>query len=94
MARLQPRGLLLLHSAGARALAEALQAAAPTFFRGALPVADGGGTAADAAWRAPFPDRGHEAALRALGPIPDGVSGPTPAQAAQLVRTAMGYFAA
>jgi tRNA(adenine34) deaminase len=44
------------------------------------------------AWRAPFPDRGYEAALRALGPIPQGVSGPGAAQAARLAQVAMGYF--
>ena len=41
----------------------------------------GGAAACDAAWRAPFPDRGYEAALRALGPIRGRVSGPTPRQA-------------
>ena len=34
-----------------------------------------------------------EAALRALGPVPQGISGPDAAQAAQLARDAMGYSA-
>jgi tRNA(adenine34) deaminase len=47
-----------------------------------------------AAWRAPFPDRGHEAALRALGPIRAQSRGPDPMQAKRLAAQAMGYFAA
>jgi len=47
------------------------------------------------AWRAPFPDRGFEAALRALGPLARS-SGPDRAQALALAgaaRAAMGYSA-
>ena len=33
-----------------------------------------------------------EAALRALGPIPSGASGPDAVQAARLAQEAMGYF--
>jgi tRNA(adenine34) deaminase len=90
--RLQPGRLVLVHSVAASALATLLTDAAPARFAAVLTSPDGGRDAA-AAWRAPFPDRGHEAALRALGPIPKRVSGPTDAQAAQLAREAMGYFA-
>lgn len=92
---LAPGPLALLHSTGATAWAAALAAAAPGRFAIVAAVPDGAGPVPDA-WRAPFPDRGYEAGLRALGPIPRGVSGPTPEQAtamAQRVREAMGYFA-
>nr|WP_232062082.1 tRNA adenosine(34) deaminase TadA [Variovorax sp. PBS-H4] len=89
--RLQPGPLALVHSAGAAPLASLLAAAAPERFPLVLIAPDAGEPAADA-WRAPFPDRGYEAALRALGPIPAGVSGPGPAQAALLAQEAMGYF--
>lgn len=90
--RLQIDQLALVHSAGGSALAALLVKAADERFAGVLLSPDG---AADAslAWRAPFPDRGFEAALRALGPIPQRCSGPTPAQAALLSQDAMGYFA-
>jgi len=93
--RLGPGPLALLHSAGAETWAASLAAAAPGRFRVVMPVPDGAGPVPEA-WRAPFPDRGYEAALRALGEIPKQVSGPTPEQATQLaraVREAMGYFA-
>jgi len=90
--RLQPGPLALVHSAGASELASLLAIAAPGRFAPTL-VAPDGGEPVDAAWRAPFPDRGFAAALRALGPIRAGVSGPSAAQAAQLARDAMGYFA-
>lgn len=90
--RLQPGPLVLVHSAGGEGLARLIVDAAPARFRGKLVAPDGGGFADDA-WRAPFSDRGYEAALRALGPIPAGVSGPTAAQAARLAQDAMGYFA-
>jgi tRNA(adenine34) deaminase len=90
--RLQPGPLALVHSAGASELASLLENAAPERFVVVLVAPEGGELVTDA-WRAPFPDRGYEAALRALGPIPQGVSGPTAAQAAELARDAMGYFA-
>lgn len=93
--QLAPGRLALLHSAGAAPWAAGLAAAAPGRFVCVLPVPDGAGPASEA-WCAPFPDRGYEAALRALGPIPKGVGGPTPEQAATLARRAreaMGYFA-
>lgn len=91
LARLQPGPLALVYSAGAAELASLLTAAAPERFVLALAAPDGGDDAA-AAWRAPFPDRGYEAALRALGPIPQDVSGPSAEQAALIAREAMGYF--
>lgn len=84
--------LVLAHSAAASVLAAHLVAALPARFAAVLVAPDGGGHMADA-WRAPFPDRGYEAALRALGPIDNAHSGPTPAQAAQLLQHAMGYLA-
>jgi tRNA(adenine34) deaminase len=90
--RLDPGPLALVHSAGAFALASLLADAAPARFPKLIPAPDGGEQATDA-WRAPFPDRGYEAGLRALGSTPKRVSGPSAAQAAQLVKDAMGYFA-
>jgi tRNA(adenine34) deaminase len=95
LAQLAPGRLALLHSDGAADWAAGLARAAPGRFSCVLPVPDGAAPASQA-WRAPFPDRGYEAALRALGPIPEGLGGPTPEQAATLaqrVREAMGYFA-
>jgi tRNA(adenine34) deaminase len=89
--RLEPGPLALVYSAGAAELATLLTQTAPERFGLALAAPDGHGDAA-AAWRAPFPDRGYEAALRALGPIPQEVSGPTPEQASLIAREAMGYF--
>ncbi|MBT2324200.1 tRNA adenosine(34) deaminase TadA [Variovorax paradoxus] len=90
--RLQPGPLALIHSAGASELASLLAGAAPGRFPLVLLAPDAREPVADA-WRAPFPDRGYEAALRALGPTPPDVSGPDTVQAARLARDAMGYFA-
>ncbi len=83
---------VVVHSAAASELAALLHAAAPGRFA-ALLVAPEGHERIKDAWRAPFPDRGYEAALRALGPVASS-SGPTVAQArtfVQQVRNAMGY---
>lgn len=90
--RAQPGPMVLVHSAAATALASLLQAAAGARFAATLVAPEGGERIKDA-WRAPFPDRGYEAALRALGPIASS-SGPTPVQARALAlqaRNAMGY---
>ncbi|MDQ0080588.1 tRNA(adenine34) deaminase [Variovorax boronicumulans] len=94
LARVQPAPatMVLAHSAAAADLAALLMAAAPERFAAALAVPEGDEHTEDA-WRAPFPDRGYEAALRALGPIATS-SGPTPVQARTFVpqaRNAMGY---
>ena len=90
--RLQPGPVLLAPADGAAPLAMLLQDAGSRRFVGVLPVPDAMDGAARAAWQAPFPDRGHAAALRALGnPTPDA-SGPSPAQARAWIETAMGYF--
>lgn len=89
---LRPGPLALLHSAAASGLAALLVAAAPDRFVVTLLAPEGSEHVADA-WRAPFPDRGYDAALRALGPIRSDASGPTAAQAEALARDAMGYFA-
>ncbi|MFH0129767.1 tRNA adenosine(34) deaminase TadA [Variovorax sp. VaC1] len=90
--RVQPGPMVLVHSAAATALASLLRAAAGARFAATLVAPEGGERIKDA-WRAPFPDRGYEAALRALGPIASS-SGPTPVQARALAlqaRNAMGY---
>lgn len=92
LAQLQPGPLALLHSTAASELAALLVAAAPDRFPLVRVAPEGGEPVADA-WRAPFPDRGYEAALRALGRARPSVSGPTAAQAAALIKDAMGYFA-
>ncbi|MDB5828551.1 MAG: deaminase [Variovorax sp.] len=95
--RLQPGPVVLVHSAAATGLAAALSNAAPHRFAGVLAAPDGGDVPTGA-WRAPFPDPGHEAALRALGrdrgdaSAVSASSGPSPSQALQLVQDAMGYF--
>ena len=89
---LQSQPVVLLHSAAATELASLLQASAASRFVAAI-VATDGGTCIKDAWRAPYPDRGYEAALRALGPIASS-SGPSAVQAlaiARLARNAMGY---
>lgn len=90
--RLDPGPLAVVHSAGASALASLLVDAAPARFPKVMHAPDEGGQAV-AAWRAPFPDRGYEAGLRALGAVPKRVSGLSVAQATQLIKNAMGYFA-
>ncbi|MGJ7536552.1 MULTISPECIES: tRNA adenosine(34) deaminase TadA [unclassified Variovorax] len=94
LAHVQPASaaMVLAHSATAADLAALLMAAAPERFAAALVVPEGHEHIEDA-WRAPFPDRGYEAALRALGPIATS-SGPTLVQArtfVPLARNAMGY---
>ena len=89
---LQLQPVVLVHSAAATELASLLQASAASRFVAAI-VATDGGTRIKDAWRAPYPDRGYEAALRALGPIASS-SGPSAVQAlaiARLARNAMGY---
>lgn len=90
--QLDARPLVLVHSAGASGLASLLVDAAPGRFAKVLCAPDEGAQAADA-WRAPFADRGYEAGLRALGAVQRRVSGPSAAQAAQIAKDAMGYFA-
>jgi tRNA(adenine34) deaminase len=65
--------------------------AAPQRFAGMLVAELSADAAADAAWRAPFPDSGFEAALRAWGAARR--SDLPPRQARALARVAMGYFA-
>ncbi|WP_432731761.1 tRNA adenosine(34) deaminase TadA [Variovorax sp. W6] len=94
LARVRPDSvpMALVHSEAASGLAALLQAAAPGRFAVAF-VAPEGNEHIGSAWRAPYPDRGFEAALRALGPVATS-SGPTPQQARTLVpqvRNAMGY---
>ncbi len=92
IAAVQPGPAVLVHSASAAELATKVLALAGTRFLGVLVASDGDEDVADA-WRAPFPDRGHEAALRALGHVQPAASGPDGAGAARLAQKAMGYFA-
>ncbi|WP_219217584.1 tRNA adenosine(34) deaminase TadA [Variovorax boronicumulans] len=91
--RLQAGPVLLAPAEGAGELAALLRAAAPQRFVGVLPVPESPDRALRAAWQAPFPDRGYEAALRAWGRGAGDASGPSPAQATVWVANAMGYFA-
>ena len=91
--RIEPGPMLLAPADGAHQLAVMLQEAAPQRFVGLLPVPDAMDGAALPAWRAPFPDRGHAAVLRAWGDAHASASGPSPSQARTWVETAMGYFA-
>ncbi|SEA04292.1 tRNA adenosine(34) deaminase TadA [Variovorax sp. YR216] len=90
--RVRPGPVVLVHSASGARLASLLASAAPARFLHVMVAPDAGENVAEA-WRAPFPDRGHEAALRALGRTPKHVSGPDATQAEQMVKDAMGYFA-
>jgi len=87
---LRPGPLVLLHSCAATDLATFLLQTVPDRFRATL-VASDGTEPVDDAWRAPFPDRGYEAGLRALGRASPRVSGPSVAQAHQFAALAMGY---
>jgi len=90
--RVSPEAMVLVHSAGGAPLASLLASTAPKRFLHVMLASDAGENVADA-WRAPFPDRGHEAALRAMGRTPKRVSGPDATQAERLMKEAMGYFA-
>jgi len=93
--RMPAEPMVLVHSAAGTGLAALLQTARPERFTAVLLAPDAGEPVGDA-WRAPFPDRGYQAALRALGPIASS-SGPSAEQAASLARqarNAMGYSAA
>jgi len=104
MERLALPKLVLIQTETSRVLGMQLVALAPERFAGVLtceqptngaehqPAQQFDQQAAlESAWRAPFPDRGYEAALRALGSHP-GSDGPSPEQARQLLIAAMGYF--
>jgi tRNA(adenine34) deaminase len=84
--------VLLATAPGAEALASLLGEAMPDRIVGKLAVPDACDGTMDDAWRAPFPDRGYEAALRAFGVAPKASSGPDAAQAARWLTEAMGYF--
>jgi len=95
LARLPAEPVALVHTARGAGLAALLHAAGPAGRFAAVLAAPEGTEDVRDAWRAPFPDRGYEAALRALGPLAKS-SGPDRAQALALagtVRNAMGYSA-
>ena len=85
--------VLIAAGSGAQPLAALLIASAPERFVGTVRVPDQKDGSAREAWRAPFPDRGHEAGVRALGAADAFASGPSAAQCEQIARDAMGYFA-
>ena len=90
--RLALAQVVLIAPQGSIELARALAAADPRRVAALVVAATRAAPALDDAWRAPFPDRGYEAALRAFG------GGAAPAQdidrasAAQAASQAMGYF--
>jgi len=90
--RLDLRHIVLVLSNESLEPGTSLIEAAPERFAGMLVAELAGQSTGDAAWRAPFPDRGFEAALRAWG---TGHGGDLPPrQARALAKVAMGYFAA
>ena len=89
--RVHPDKVVLIHSERASALAALLVDAAASRVVGVLRSPDGAESAI-AAWQAPFPDRGYEAALRAFGRAAVGASGPDADQASRLMGDAVGYF--
>ena len=91
IARLDLHRIVLVLNHDALEPGTSLIDAAPERFSGMLVAELSADASADAAWRAPFPDAGFEAALRAWGAakrcdLP-------PRQAKALARVAMGYFA-
>jgi len=92
LAREAPGPKVLLACQSMRELAEALAATLAQDCRALVLVAEENAPELEAAARAPFPDRGHEAALRAFGPSrPARRIGA--AEAARAAREAMGYSA-
>ncbi|MBS0455065.1 MAG: tRNA adenosine(34) deaminase TadA [Proteobacteria bacterium] len=88
--RLGADRVVLIACESMQALGEALAAAAPvTAF---LVASESPAPELEDARRAPFPDRGFEAALRAFG-RPRKARSVAPGEAAALARRAMGYFA-
>jgi len=90
--RLDLRRIVLVLSNESLEPGTSLIEAAPERFAGMLVAELAGQSTGDAAWRAPFPDRGFEAARRAWGPGHGGDL--PPRQARALAKVAMGYFAA
>lgn len=78
--------LVLAYAEGAEPLAELLTTRAPDLIAraSAISVPDERTGHANEAWNAPFPDRGHEAALRALGRADERSSGPSVEQAREV----------
>ena len=99
MERLGLRRVVLIHSEQAFTLAAMLAAAAPGRIATVLaavqtPSAAQPSTLLFSPWRAPFPDRGFEAGLRAFGALPDEVADLAPLDAARLAQAAVGYLGA
>ncbi len=97
MARLGLRRVVLIQSEQEFALATMLATAAPSCIATVLAArrtcpAARPPTSLFPPWRAPFPDRGFEAGLRAFGTLPDEVADLTRLDAARLAQAAVGYF--
>ena len=90
IARLDLHRIVLVLNHDALEPGTSLIEAAPERFAGMLVAELSGELSIEAAWRAPFPDSGFEAALRAWG-APKRCDLP-PRQARALARVAMGYF--
>ena len=93
--RLQVAQVVVVASASMRELAEALAAAAPQRVAGLVLAreSDAPQPEEESARRAPFPDRGYEAALRAFG-RPRKARQVAPAEARAAAASAMGYLRA
>lgn len=76
----------LVHAAGADPLVQLLRTEPSSLLFDASPICALDERAGDSlnAWQAPFPDRGHEAALRSLGSIHPDSSGPSPEQISKI----------
>ena len=85
--------VVLIACESMHALGEALAAAAPGRVVALLDATESAAPELEDARRAPFPDRGFEAALRAFG-RPRKARHVAPQEAGALARRAMGYFAA
>ncbi len=90
--RLGADRVVLIACESMRPLAEALAAADPGRVLALLPAVESTAPELEEARRAPFPDRGFEAALRALG-RPRKARQVSQDEAQALARRAMGYFA-
>ncbi len=88
--RLDLRRIVLLLPLDALELGSLLVEAAPERFAGLVVAGLSGVASPEAAWRAPFPDKGFEAGLRAWGTAKQ--SDLPPPEARALARIAMGYF--
>ena len=91
--RLGVQGVVLIACDSMLELAQALADGSPARVKALLPVAERRAPDLEAASRAPFPDRGFEAALRAFG-RPRHAHEVSPQEARAVAQRAMGYLRA